>query len=159
MDLELDTGVDGPLTGIKVLDLSADIAGSFCARLLADYGADVLKVEPPDGSAMRRIGPFYHDDPHPEKSLFFLILNLNKKGVTLNLQSAAGRRILRELIPHIDLVIETCRPGYLDDLGIGYAGLSAVNPRLTLTSITPSGRAALTASMPAPKSFPTRWVW
>ena len=132
--------MDGPLTGIKVLDLSADIAGSFCARLLADYGADVLKVEPPAGSAMRRIGPFYHDDPHPEKSLFFLILNLNKKGVTLNLQSAAGRRILRELIPHVDLVIETCRPGYLDDLGIGYAGLSAVNPRLTLTSITPFGQ-------------------
>ena len=140
MDLELDTGVDGPLTGIKVLDLSEDIAGSFCARLLADYGADVLKVEPPAGSAMRRIAPFYHDEPHPEKSLFFLILNLNKKGVTLNLQSAAGRRILRELVPHVDLVIETCRPGYLDDLGIGYAGLSAVNPRLTLTSITPFGQ-------------------
>ena len=62
--------VGGPLTGIKVLDLSEDIAGSFCARLLADYGADVLKVEPPAGSAMRRVGPFYHDEPHPEKSLF-----------------------------------------------------------------------------------------
>ena len=75
----------GPLDGVKVLDLSEDIAGSFCGRLLADYGADVLKVEPPTGAALRRMGPFFGNDPHPEKSLFFLLLNLNKKGATLNL--------------------------------------------------------------------------
>ena len=126
--------------GLKVLDLSEDIAGSFCARLLADYGADVLKVEPPGGSAMRRAGPFYHDDPHPEKSLFFLILNLNKKGITLNLATASGRNLLRELVPHVDLVIESYRPGQLDDLGIGYAGLSAAHPGLVMTSITPFGQ-------------------
>ena len=131
---------DGPLSGIKVLDLSEDIAGSFCARLLADYGADVLKVEPPAGSAMRRVGPYYHDDPHPEKSLFFLILNLNKKGITLNLETAAGRRILKELTPHVNLVIESYRPGHLDDLGIGYEALSAINPNLVMTSITPFGQ-------------------
>lgn len=130
----------GVFDGLKVLDLSEDIAGSFCARLLADYGADVLKVEPPAGSAMRRIGPFYHDDPHPEKSLFFLILNLNKKGVTLNLDTAAGRRLLQNLVPYVDLVIESYRPGYLDDLGLGYPALSAVNPRLVMTSITPFGQ-------------------
>lgn len=132
--------IAGVFDGLKVLDLSEDIAGSFCARLLADYGADVLKVEPPSGSAMRRIGPFYHDDPHPEKSLFFLILNLNKKGISLNLRSAAGRRLLRELASRVDLVIESSPPGYLDDLGIGYAGLSAVNPQLVMTSITPFGQ-------------------
>ena len=132
---------DAPLSGIKVLDLSEDIAGSFCARLLADYGADVLKVEPPGGSAMRRVGPFYHDDPHPEKSLFFLILNLNKKGVTLNLEDRRrpahpeGTRA-----PHVDLVIESYRPGHLDDLGIGYEALSAINPNLVMTSITPFGQ-------------------
>ena len=82
----------GLFEGLKVLDLSEGIAGSFCGRLLADYGADVLKVEPVGGSAMRRVGPFYHDEPHPEKSLFFLILNLNKKGITLNLETEAGRR-------------------------------------------------------------------
>lgn len=130
----------GVFDGLKVLDLSEDIAGSFCARLLADYGADVLKVEPPGGSAMRRIGPFYHDDPHPEKSLFFLILNLNKKGITLNLESAAGRNLLKRLVPYVDLVVESYRPGYLDDLGIGYPALSAINPRLVLTSITPFGQ-------------------
>ena len=131
----------GVFDGLKVLDLSEDIAGSFCARLLADYGADVLKVEPPAGSAMRRIGPFYHDDPHPEKSLFFLILNLNKKGITLNLDTAAGRSLLQKLVPYVDLVIESYRPGYLDDLGLGYPALSAVNPRLVMTSITPFGQA------------------
>ena len=130
----------GPLTGIKVLDLSEDIAGSFCARLLADYGADVLKVEPPAGSAMRRVGPFYHDEPHPEKSLFFLILNLNKKGVTLNLTAPAGRRLLRELIPHVDLVIESHRPGYLAGLGLGYDDVAKLNPNLVMTSITPFGQ-------------------
>jgi len=130
----------GPLSGIKVLDLSEDIAGSFCARLLADYGADVLKVEPPDGSAMRRIGPYYHDEADPEKSLFFLILNLNKKGSTLDLKSHAGRRILRELVPHIDLVIESYRPGYLADLGLGYEDLAKINPGVVMTSITPFGQ-------------------
>ena len=130
----------GPLEGIKVLDLSEDIAGSFCARLLADYGADVLKIEPPTGSSMRRIGPFYHDDPDREKSLFFLILNLNKKGVTLDLQSRAGRRLLKELIPHVDLVIESYKPGYLTDLGLGYDDVSAINPSVVMTSITPFGQ-------------------
>ena len=130
----------GPLTGVKVLDLSEDIAGSFCARLLADYGADVLKVEPPSGSTMRRMGPFYHDDADPEKSLFFLILNLNKKGVTLNLQSAGGQRLLKELIPHVDLVIESYKPGYLGDLGLGYEEISRINPGVVLTSITPFGQ-------------------
>ena len=68
----------GVFDGVKVLDLSEDIAGSFCARLLADYGADVLKLEPPGGAALRKMGPFFGDDPHPEKSLFFLVMNLNK---------------------------------------------------------------------------------
>ena len=130
----------GPLTGIKVLDLSEDIAGSFCARLLADYGADVLKVEPPGGSAMRRFGPFYQEQPHPEKSLFFLILNLNKKGITLDLSSPAGRRLLLELIPHVDLVIESYKPGHLADLGIGYDDFARINSGLVMTSITPFGQ-------------------
>jgi crotonobetainyl-CoA:carnitine CoA-transferase CaiB-like acyl-CoA transferase len=130
----------GVFEGLKVLDLSEDIAGSFCARLLADYGADVLKIEHPSGSSMRRIGPYYHDDPHPEKSLFFLILNLNKKGITLNLDTESGRAILRRLVPHVDLVVESYRPGHLESLGIGYEALSAINPRLVMTSITPFGQ-------------------
>ena len=130
----------GPLLGVKVLDLSEDIAGSFCARLLADYGADVLKVEPPQGAALRRMPPFFHDDPHPEKSLFFLAMNLNKKGATLNLETAAGRAILKRLVPHVDVIIESYKPGYLAELGLGYADLEKLNPSLVVTSITPFGQ-------------------
>ena len=130
----------GPLDGVKVLDLSEDIAGSFCARLLADYGADVLKLEPPVGAALRRMPPFFEDDPHPEKSLFFLAMNLNKKSATINLKTAAGWELFRELIPHVDVVVESYRPGYLADLGLGYEALEAINPGLVMTSITPFGQ-------------------
>lgn len=132
--------LDGALSGVKVLDLSEDIAGSFCARLMADYGADVLKLEPPGGASLRRMGPFHHDDPHPEKSLFFLLLNLNKKGATLNLTTDTGQSILKRLAKHVDVIVETYRPGYLDSLGLGYDTLSQINPGLVLTSITPFGQ-------------------
>ena len=130
----------GVLDGVKVLDLSEDIAGSFCARLLADYGADVLKLEPPGGAALRRMEPFFGDDPHPEKSLFFLVMNLNKKGANLNLDSGTGRAILKELAQHVDVVVETFRPGYLASVGLGYEDLAQLNPGLVMTSITPFGQ-------------------
>ena len=130
----------GPLDGVKVLDLREDIAGSFCGRLLADYGADVLKLEPPTGASLRRMGPFFGDDPHPEKSLFYLLMNLNKKGATLNLETVTGRNILKRLVPHVDVVIESYRPGYLAELGVGYDDLVAENSSLIMTSITPFGQ-------------------
>ena len=123
-----------------MLDLSEDIAGSFCGRLLADYGADVLKLEPPTGASLRRMGPFFGDDPHPEKSLFYLLMNLNKKGATLNLETVTGRNILKRLVPHVDVVIESYRPGYLADFGVGYDDLVAENSALIMTSITPFGQ-------------------
>ena len=131
---------EGVFTGLKVLDLSEDIAGSFCARLLADYGADVLKLEPPEGASLRRMGPFFQDDPHPDKSLFFLVMNLNKKGATLNLQTAVGRDILRRLAARVDVIIESYKPGYLESLGLGYDALRQINPALVMTSITPFGQ-------------------
>ena len=131
---------EGVFTGLKVLDLSEDIAGSFCSRLLADYGADVLKLEPPEGASLRRMGPFFEDDPHPDKSLFFLVMNLNKKGATLNLQTGIGRDILRRLAERVDVIIESYRPGYLESLGLGYDALSRINPALVMTSITPFGQ-------------------
>ena len=130
----------GVLEGVRVLDLSQDIAGSFCARLLADYGAEVIKLEPPGGAALRRMGPFYKDDPHLEKSLFFFILNLNKLGVTLNIESEGGKRLFRELARDTDIVVETFKPGYLAALGLNYGSLEKLNPRLILTSITPFGQ-------------------
>ena len=132
--------MDGMLGGVKVLDLSEDIAGSFCARLLADYGADVLKLEPPGGAALRRMGPFYHDDPHSEKSLFFLLANLNKKGATLNLETATGRNLLRRLAEYVDVVVESFPPGYLASRGVGHEDLAQANPGLITTSITPFGQ-------------------
>ena len=130
----------GPLNGVRVLDLSQNIAGSFCARLLADYGADVIKVEPPAGAALRRQGPFHHDDPHPEKSLLFFVLNVNKLGITLNLQASGGPELLKKLAADADVVVETDKPGYLDSLGIGYDALRQINQRLVLASITPFGQ-------------------
>ena len=132
--------MEGALMGVRVLDLSQDIAGSFCARLLADYGAEVTKVEPPEGAALRRMGPFFEDDPDPEKSLPFFVLNLNKLGATLNIADAAGRKVLMEMARDADVVVESFRPGYLASIGLGYATLEELNPRLTLTSITPFGQ-------------------
>ena len=130
----------GPLDGVKVLDLSEDISGSFCGRLMADYGADVLKIEPPVGASLRRMGPFFGDDPHPEKSLFYLLMNLNKKGATLNLETVTGRNILKRLVPHVDVLIESYRPGFMSELGVGYEDLKRENPALIMTSITPFGQ-------------------
>ena len=130
----------GVLAGVRVLDLSQDMAGSFCARLLGDYGAEVVKVEPPRGAALRYMGPFYKDDPHAEKSLFFFILNLNKMGVTLNIESKGGQRVFRELARDADVIVESFKPGYLAGLDLDYDALEKLNPRLILTSITPFGQ-------------------
>ena len=132
--------IQGALEGVRVLDFSGDIAGSFCARLLADYGAEVLKVEPPGGADLRRMGPFFKDDPHPEKSLLFFTLNLNKRGVTLDIEQESGRNILRRLVGQADVVVETFKPGYLSSLGLGYGHLEGLNPGVVLTSITPFGQ-------------------
>ena len=130
----------GVFEGVKVLDISQDIAGSFCARLLADYGADVIKVEPSSGSALRQMGPFFKDDPHPEKSLFFLVTNLNKRGITLNIDSPEGAGLFRKLAEDADVVVESYKPGYLSGLGLGYEDLEGVNPSLIMTSITHFGQ-------------------
>ena len=132
--------IEGALEGVRVLDLSHDIAGSFCARLLGDYGAEVVKLEPHAGVALRRMGPFYEDDLHPEKSLLFFVLNLNKMGATLDIGSETGRKIFKELVQDADVVVETFKPGYLSSLGLDYGALGDINPRLVMTSITPFGQ-------------------
>ncbi|MEE9284161.1 MAG: CoA transferase, partial [Dehalococcoidia bacterium] len=90
---------DGALWHIRVLDLTEHLAGPYCTKLLADYGAEVIKVERPDsGDVARRLGPFPGDRPDPEASGLFVYLNANKKSVTLNLKTAAGQALLRELV-------------------------------------------------------------
>ena len=132
---------EGALSGIKVLDLTHYIAGPFCTKILADFGADVLKVERPGvGDGARQMGPFYHDDPHYEKSGFFLFLNTNKKSVTLNLKTATGVKIIKELVEEADIMVENFRPGVMDSLGLGYDVLDKINPRLLMTSISNFGQ-------------------
>jgi len=124
----------------RVLDLADQTGGVYCARILAALGADVIKVEPPGGDPTRRIGPFYHDEPHPEKSLHWFTYNLNKRSITLNLQCATGQELFKRLVKTADFVVESFRPGYLDSLGLGYTAISAINPRVILTSVTPFGQ-------------------
>ena len=131
----------GALDGLRVLDLTQAISGPFGTKHLADYGADVIKVERPGvGDVARRSPPFFHDDPHPEKSGLFLYLNTNKRGVTLNLKEAAGVTILREMVRHADLVVESFRPGTMERLGLGYDALSEINPALGMISVSNFGQ-------------------
>jgi len=132
---------DQALSDVKVLDLTWHIAGPYCTKLLADFGADVIKVErPAEGDPSRRMGPFPGDDPHPEKSGLFLHLNTNKRGITLNLKSAKGRNILKELVRNADILVENFRPGVMACLGLDYETLAAINPGLVMTSISNFGQ-------------------
>ena len=105
------------LGDIRVLDL-ADGKGVYCAKLLADLGADVIKIERPGGDPMRNIGPFFHDEPDPEKSLYWFHFNTSKRSITLNLESSDGREILKKLVPTADVMVETFPPGHLEGMGL-----------------------------------------
>ena len=131
---------DSVLKDIKVIDLTQHIAGPYCTKLLADYGADVIKVERPDGGdPARRMGPFPGHERHPEKSGLFLYLNTNKRGVTLDLKSDAGRAALLELVRDADVLVESYSPRVMPSLGLDYQTLSKVNPRLIMTSVSSFG--------------------
>ena len=129
----------GALAGLRVLDLSGHRA-QFCARILADMGADVIKVEPPAGDDARRIGPFLDDLPHRDRSLFFWFYNLNKRSLTLDLNHSRGAEIFLQLARSADVVIESFAPGTLDRLGLGWELLHRENPALVLCSIAPFGQ-------------------
>jgi len=129
------------LESIKVLDLTHCIAGPYCTRLLAGFGADVVKVEKPDqGDLTRRMGPFLNDEPGNERSGLYLYLNSGKKGITLNLKSPTGVEILKELAKDADVLVESFRPGVMARLGLSYETLEKINPRLVMTSISNFGQ-------------------
>ncbi|MBI2876679.1 MAG: CoA transferase [Candidatus Tectomicrobia bacterium] len=129
------------LEGLKVIECGHFIAAPFCAKLLADLGAEVLKVEAPgQGDRSRDHGPFRGDLPHPEGSGLFLYLNANKRGITLNLGSAEGRQILDDLLRGADVLIEDHPPQQAEALGLSYATLAESHPRLIVTSLTPFGQ-------------------
>jgi benzylsuccinate CoA-transferase BbsE subunit len=127
------------LSAMRVLDLT-DEKGALCGKILGDLGADVIKVERPSGDPARRIGPFHGNTPDPEKSLHWFAFNNSKRGITLNLEAGEGQEIFKKLSRQVDVVIESFSPGHLKDLGMGYEDLSALNPGLIMTSITPFGQ-------------------
>ena len=129
------------LADIRVLDLSQEVAGPFCAKLLAGLGAEVIKVEPPDrGDLSRSVGPSLGGDGQPQQSALFLYLNTSKKGVTLDLENPSNLETMRRLVQDSDILIESFPPGYLDRLDLGYSSLSGLNPGLIYTSVTPFGQ-------------------
>jgi len=129
------------LQGVKVLELAKLVAGPYCAKLLADLGAEVVKIEEPlIGDEARRRGPFLVDVPHPERSGLFLYLNTNKRSITLNIETETGRELFKQLVNWADILIEDNPPRVMLELGLDYENLRAINPRLIMTSITPFGQ-------------------
>ena len=127
------------LSNYRVLDL-ADARGIFCGRVLADLGADVIKVEPPGGDPSRRVAPFLHGEEGSDRSLFWQLYGANRRGVTLDLETDDGRATLRRLAESADFLIESFEPGRLSSAGLGYEELSGRNPGLVYVSITPFGQ-------------------
>ena len=134
----------GMLDGVRVLELGEGVSAPFCARLLADYGADVIKLEPPRGDSSRRAGPFAGDDPHPERSIPFLYLNTNKRSVTLDPSTSSGRVLLGRLVQTADVLVENLSwPASgqgAENLPEDFRELFEDNPSLVVTSITPFGQ-------------------
>ena len=123
----------GPLAGIRVLDFTRVVAGPYCTMLLGDFGADIIKVEEPHGGdELRALGPPFLGG----ESVFFLSVNRNKRSITLDLKEAAGKQAVRELVRTVDVVIENFRPGVMKRLGLDYAALRRINPRLIYCSVS-----------------------
>lgn len=130
---------DQALTGIRVLEV-ADEKGMYCGKLLADMGAEVIKIEKPGGDSTRHYAPFAHDEADPNKSVFFWFYNTNKKSITLNLESHEGQEFYRKLLKTADVFIETMPPGYMHSIGLGYEDIQSQNQGLVFASVTDFGQ-------------------
>lgn len=134
-----------PLENIRVLDLTRVLAGPFCTMILSDLGAEVIKVEiPGTGDDSRAFGPFIQS-----RSLYFLSINRGKKSVSLNLKSVQGKQILKDLVKHVDILVENYRPGTMEKLGLGYETLKEINPRLIYAASTGFGHSGPDSLKPA----------
>ena len=128
------------LDGLRVVELGEWVSAPYCGKLLADLGAEVVKVERAGvGDPAREYGPYPADDPHPERSGLFLYLNSNKKGTTLNLDTPTGKDVLAGLVSQSDILVHNLHPLEMDRLGVNYANFQAHNPGLVMASITPFG--------------------
>ncbi len=139
-----------PLSGVVVLDITRVVAGPYCSMLLAELGAEVIKVEHPgDPDYARGFPPFVAGADGTQASAFFAQFNRNKQGVTVNLKSAAGRELFRRLVAGAQILVENFRPGTMEKLGLGYETLREINPALVYTAISGYGRTGPNASKPA----------
>lgn len=136
--------MNAPLSGIRVLDLSRVLAGPFCSMILADLGAEVIKVESPWGDDSRQFGPFVDGT-----SAYYRLFNRSKMGITLDFKNDDDKEVLRDLVRRADVVVENFRPGVLEKLGLGPEELLEVNPRLVVTSISGFGQTGSLAKEPA----------
>jgi crotonobetainyl-CoA:carnitine CoA-transferase CaiB-like acyl-CoA transferase len=130
---------NAPLSGLRVLDLAGEKA-AFCSKLLADMGAEVVKVEPPGGCPSRRAGPFVNGQKGPDSSLSFWYENSGKSGITLDLENSRDRQKFLSLAASSDALVESFRPSYLEGIGLGYSELSTANPGLVMASVTGFGQ-------------------
>ncbi len=130
----------GPLHGIRVVECGHMVGAAYATKLMADLGAEVVKVEEPGGDDARRRGPYPDTIPHPEKSGLFLYLNTNKLGVTLDLRQARGRELFRGLVQEADLLVHNYLPPDMAARGLDYAAFRELNPGLVMTSISPFGQ-------------------
>jgi crotonobetainyl-CoA:carnitine CoA-transferase CaiB-like acyl-CoA transferase len=138
---------ESALGDLRVLDLAGEV-GQYCTKLLADLGADVIKIEPPGGDPVRALPPFYHDNT--EASLYWLNLNTSKRSVTLNLDDEGSRALFKRLVASADIIVESFQPGYLAGIGLGYDDLAAIKSDVILTSITGFGQDGAHAHYKAP---------
>lgn len=129
----------GALSDIRVLDLAGE-SGLFAGRMLGEFGADVIRVEPPGGDSVRKRRPFAGEEPGLESSLYHQHFNMNKRGITLDMRDPEGQQLVKRLAVHVDVVIETAPPGEMAELGLDESALRAANPRLIYVSITPFGQ-------------------
>ena len=126
----------GPLQGLRILDLTHALAGPFCTQVLADLGADVVKLEPPQTGDMARLsGPFHPSDEERMDSGYFHSINRNKRSIVLDLKNEQGREILKALLPSFDVLVENFRAGVMDSLGLSYETLARKCPKLVYAAI------------------------
>jgi crotonobetainyl-CoA:carnitine CoA-transferase CaiB-like acyl-CoA transferase len=133
--MSLAAGPTGPLTGTRIIDATQALAGPFCTMLLADLGADVIKVEPPSGDMTRFGGPFTREDTEKAYGGYFASINRNKRSVVLDLKAEGGRKTLLRLVEHADAFVENAKAGVMEGLGVGYDAMRRRNPRLVYAAI------------------------
>ena len=131
---------ENTLAELRVLDLSSGVAGAYCSKLFAAYGADVIAVEPPGGSPLRRRGPFVDGRPYRETGAAWLYLGAGKRSVTLDVETASGQAVFHQMAEEAAVIVEDGAPGRMEALGLGYETLLHIKRRTILVSITPFGQ-------------------